>query len=149
MNGVNLKNKIKNEKGKKHYQLAVQYKWASLSPSECVFDDDFAGCDNKLTGSNSMTFLWETEAAGGAGGRTVDGFSATGFSGVNCLERAAEFVKGGKCVSTRPPRPKQAPERYSDDCMARSIWSCLLPRLNSEPSSSALELTLPVVRLGD
>ncbi len=100
-----------------------------------------------MTGSNSITFLWETEAAGGAGGRTVGGFSATGFSGVNCLEREAEFVKGGNCASTKSLRPKQAPERYSEACMARSISSSLLPRLNWEPSSSALELTLPVVRL--
>jgi len=129
------------------YQLAVQYKRASLSPSECTFDDGFTGRDSKLTGSNSITFLWETEAAGGAGGRTVGGFSATGFSGVNCLEREAEFVKGGNCASTKSLRPKQAPERYSEACMARSISSSLLPRLNWEPSSSALELTLPVVRL--
>jgi hypothetical protein len=144
VNEVNSKNK--NEKGK-DYQLAVQYKWASLSPSECTFDNVFTGCDNKLTGSNSITFLRETEGTAGAGGRTVGGFSATGFSGVNCLERAAEFVKEGNCVSAKPPRPKQAPERYSDACMTRSIWSSLLPRLNSEPSSSASELTLPVVRL--
>jgi hypothetical protein len=144
VNEVNSKNN--NEKAK-DYQLAVQYKWASLSPSECTFDNVFTGCDNKLTGSNSITFLWETEAGGGAGGRKVGGFSATGFSGVNCLERAAEFVKGDSCVSAKPPRPKQAPERYSDACKARSIWSSLLPRLNSEPSSSASELTLPVVRL--
>jgi hypothetical protein len=143
VNAVNSKHKNEG----KNYQLAVQYKWALLSPSECSFDNAFAGCDNKLTGSNSITFLWETEVTGGAGARTVGGFSATGFSGVNCLERAAEFVKGGSCVSAKPPRPKQAPERYSDACMARSIWSSLLPRLNSEPSSSASELTLPVVRL--
>jgi hypothetical protein len=77
----------------------------------------------------------------------VGGFSATGFSGVNCLERAAEFVNGGNCVSAKPPLPKQVPERYSDACMARSIWSSLLPRLNSEPSFNGTELTLPVVRL--
>jgi hypothetical protein len=77
----------------------------------------------------------------------VGGFSATGFSGVNCLERAAEFVKGGNSVSAKPPLPKQAPERYSDACMARSICSSLLPRLNSEPSFSESELIVPVVRL--
>jgi hypothetical protein len=127
--------------------LAVQYKWASLPPSECTIDDGIAGCDSKLTGSKSIAFFWETEALDGAGRRTVDGFSATGLSGVNCLERAAEFVKEGNCISPMPPRPKQAPERYSEACKARSIWSSLLPTLNWEPSSSTSDLTLPVVRL--
>jgi len=129
--------------------LAVQYDWASLPFSDCAFCGCVTCCDNKLTGSRSMTFLRETEApgSGGAAGRTQYGFSATGFNGMNCFESAEEFVKGGSRVSTMPPRPKQAPERYSEGCMARSIWSSLLPTFSWEPSSSASGPMLPVVRL--
>ena len=46
------------------YQLAVQYKSASLPPSKGTFDDGIAGCDSRLTGSKSITFPWGTEAFG-------------------------------------------------------------------------------------
>jgi hypothetical protein len=77
-----------------------------------------------------MTFLWEIGTSRGVERRTEDGFSATGFNGVNCFESVVEFVKGGNGVSPILPRPKQDPERYSDGCIARSIWISLLPTLS-------------------
>ena len=60
----------------------------------------------------------------------MDGFSATGFSGINCFERETEFVRIGNGPSPMPCRLKQAPERYSEGCKARSSSSSLLPTVS-------------------
>src|ERR1700744_1279900 len=77
----------------------------------------------------------------------VEGFSATGLSGTNCFARETEFVKGGNGASPIPPRPKQAPERYSEGCIPRSISSSLLPRVSWTPLSSKFGPIFPAVSL--